>query len=492
MTQAARAYLGRKRAGGRDPYLLMHPEQRKVSDAIEAGAKSVGVLCGRRSGKTEWVVLQAIRNMQRYPGCQIPYIALTRPAAKRILWAKIKELNDRLQLGLRTNESELTATAPNGSVLYLVGADRPSEVEKLRGQKYPFVPIDEAASFKPSVLDYLTEDVLEAGLMDMDGVLALVGTPSAACVGPFYRITTERPGGWFVHRWTVLDNPFIPHAAQWLERKRKDKGWDLDNPTYRREYMGEWVLDTDALVYRFSRDRNLVHLPDSYFDSRQRRHWQHVVGIDYGYVDSTAWVVWAFQTRGDDKRVWAVESFKQSELLASESAERTQELSERYDPIIVGDSGGLGKPYVMEARRRFGLPIKDADKREKLAHIELMNDAFRTGQLHLVEEANRDYIEELSLLQWDMEKVEVVAGGKIRHDDRKREDPRYENHLCDAGLYGHGETTAFFNTEATGEKPRDPSEDALDRERAGESLEAGWLQAQRAEEQSQGWWDRPD
>jgi hypothetical protein len=486
------AYLRRKSRSGRDPIDLMFRQQREVADALDRGTKFVALLCGRRSGKTELMVLLAVRYMQRHPRCAIPYIALTRPAAKRILWSKIQEIDSRLGLGLDFNQQELTATAPNGSQLFLIGADRPSEVEKLRGQKFPFAAVDEAASFKPSVLTYLLEDVLEPALLDMDGTVALVGTPSAACIGLFHDVTTKRPAGWHVSHWTVLDNPHLPHAAAWLERKRAQKGWTVDSPTYRREYLGEWVHDESALVYRLSRERNVVaSLPDSYHDPRQRKHWAHVFGLDYGYVDATARVCWAFQTRGDDRRVWAVSSWKRTELTPSEAAELVQADYDTYQPVVmVGDTGGLGKGYVEEARRRLGLQIKAAEKRDKAAHIELFNDDLRAGRILLVEPDNREYLEEMTLLQWDMDRVPVDVGGAVRYDDRRVEDSRYERHLCDAGLYGNRACTAYANT-ATGDRPLSPGEDAFERARVDQREDdARWVQARTIERRANTWWDR--
>ena len=42
------------------------------------------------------------------------------------------------------------------------------------------------------------------------------------------------------------------------------------------------------------------------------------------------------------------------------------------------DTGGLGKKIAEELRIRRDLPIEPAQKTEKMAHIEILNDALRT------------------------------------------------------------------------------------------------------------------
>lgn len=231
--------------------------------------------CGRRSGKTHAVgaYLYKAAVEPAHAGLMVPYIALTKGHARRLLWPVLQKLDRDHELGLAFNQTELIATLPNGSKIWLTGADKPAEVEKLRGGAYPLVCIDEAASFGP-ILEYLVEDVLDAALEDYDGTLCLIGSPSAACAGLFYDVTTQakdedgrvKHPGWATHSWTVLDNPMFPRwagapnwralAQLWLANKQADKGWSDDHPVFRREWLGQWVRDMTSLVYRYLEVRN--------------------------------------------------------------------------------------------------------------------------------------------------------------------------------------------------------------------------------------------
>lgn len=484
-------YLDRKarQAGLADPADYAFGPQRH---AILDPSRYVACLCSGRAGKTRGFLLKAIRVMQDNPGCVIPYIALTRQSAKRILWTTALQVSRELGLDLKPHVSELTLEAPNGAQIALLGANREEEIEKLRGFPMPLAGIDEAASFRDGLLSYLIHDVLTPRLIDMGGQLWLVGTPGPIPAGFFFDVTDGEAPGFSVHRWTIFENPHLPNAREAVDELIQLNGWTWEHPTVQREYLGKWARDDSVLVYpSFVRSRNLVdRLPDDYYSvEARRRSWAHVMGIDFGYVDECAWVTWAFRTRGDDRRTWAVHAMRKGDLLAHQAAEVTKDLLDRFDPVkVVGDAGGLGKPYIEEARRRFELPIVPAEKTEKHAHIELLNADFGRGRALLLENETTPYVEELETVQWRVDRVQVANGGRVSHEQRRHEDPRFANHCCDAGLYGSRASTAYLNS-VPAKATVDPTKDALDhaRENPWES-ESRHVQAQRMRRRQ--WWDR--
>src|SRR6267378_7703250 len=104
---------------------------------ISDPAKLKVVLCTRRSGKSYGAGLYLDREAYETPGVSCLYIALTRDSAKKIMWKDVlKPINRKLGLGTRFNETELTATLPNGSVIYVLGVDSTEEEkQKLLGQR---------------------------------------------------------------------------------------------------------------------------------------------------------------------------------------------------------------------------------------------------------------------------------------------------------------------------------------------------------------------
>lgn len=248
-----------------DPLSLLYPAQRQAAEAVlERGAR-VADHSGRRAGKTEGLAHAAMKLMEQIEGARIAWVGLTRQSARDNVWPVMRRVNDRLDAGLVPNETTARWHGPGGSEFRVMGANKADEVEKIRGEPWHLVIVDESASFRRSLLQYLIDDVIDPTLADYRGSLAVIGTPGAAAVGAYYDICTKPKGRWQVFRRTMLDNPYIPHAAEWLREKRTEKGWDEDHPTYQREYLGLWVRDESTLVYKLARDRNVIAaMPEGY------------------------------------------------------------------------------------------------------------------------------------------------------------------------------------------------------------------------------------
>jgi hypothetical protein len=390
---------------------------------IDDPSKTKAALCSRRAGKTYTCCYYMLEVAHRQPESIIPYIALTRPVAKRLMWGALKRANNQYHIGMRFNNNELIATLKNGSQITLNGANDEADIDKLRGSAYPLVVIDEAASYGP-FLPELVEDVLEPALIDYSGTLLMTGTPNARCHGYFFDATTDPQRGFSVHKWTIRENPYIPHANDYLAQKLRQKGWGDDNPVYLREWCGRWIRSDDSLVYRYS-DRNKVSsVPDDL---------DYILGVDLGFTDATAFVIWGFSR--DSPTAYMVDSMKQTRMITSEIAESIADLDRTYHFLsMVCDTGGLGKSMVEEMRRRYGLPLKAAEKSAKASYIELFNDGLRTGRIEVLD--GSEIFNEWDLLQWD-------TGSRVQY----KEDSRFENHLSDAALYGWRECRHYLYEE---------------------------------------------
>ncbi len=374
-------------------------------------------VCTRRAGKSSMAADYMLATACRWPDEIIPYIALTRGHAKRIIWNALYTRARRSRLEFEANKSELTFTVRGGATIMLMGAEDESEIEKLRGIRTPLVVVDECQSFRAHFKE-MVEDCIEPALADLNGTLCLLGTPGPVCAGAFYEATAKPLSPYSVHRWGWQHNPHIDIRA-WLEERKRLRGWTDDSPTYRREWLGEWVQDDEALVYRFSRERNLVAgvaMPQT-----------RVCGIDLGYDDDTAFAVWG--ANHESGEIVCLETFKKPKMTLDAICEEWRRLDARYGfARTVADSGGLGKMVVEDLKRRFGLPIDTAQKQHKLDFIEHLNADFQAGRVKLVEGATAPYVEELVQLPWDQDKL-----------PKRVEDPRFPNHCSDASLYAYRE-----------------------------------------------------
>jgi hypothetical protein len=327
------------------------------------------------------------------------------------MWPKFRELSTLLGGILSLKESELLVVLPNESRIWVMGADMENLSDRLRGNKYRRVIVDEAQSFGTH-LQYLIDDVLEPALLDLQGDLCLLGTPGPVPAGIFYDAMQSPKSHFSKHSWSLLQNPHLPHAGQWLEELKRRKQWDDTNPTYRREYLGQWCVDQDALVYHYEETRNGVA-------SLPVEPWQYVLGLDYGWHDKTAFAIMAYSDKCPT--AYVVKSWAKGELIPSAIAEIVMKLNDKYQfEAIVCDTGGLGKSITEEFRQRYSLPVQPAEKTDKMAFIASFNGELMAKNFCVITNDNLDLIQ-----QWNT----------LQYDDRRREDPSLPNDLCDAVLY---------------------------------------------------------
>lgn len=423
-----------KKAGAWTAALLLSlfPAQKSF---VESTAKSIAAICTRRAGKTHGSMARLVLDAWKTPNSAALYLALTRKSAKRLLWPKLKEAKAKYNIPLKFNEAELTAYLPNGSCIILYGADQENLGERLRGDAYSVVVIDEAASFGEH-LDYLISDVLQPALMDHQGSIVLIGTPGPILFGPFYEATTDKERGWDVHHWTVYDNVHLPHAKAWVEELKKQKKWDDDNPTYLREYQGIWTADPDGLVYRYSDEKNKAEgLPSGV-------QWSYILGVDLGYEDPFACSVVAFSE--DHPVAYIVHTEHHKHQTPSQWGERIKELQREYKIFqTVVDAGALGKAIVHDMNDRFNIAAYPAEKSEKMATIELMNGEYHAERLKVLP-GNKEYTDQMRILSKDK--------------TGKKEDPELPNDICDSSLYAWREARNYMYIEPDPEPPKGSDE----------------------------------
>lgn len=402
------------------------------------------VRCPRRAGKS-WLALSiAIERCLRKARSVWVICGLARPSIQQIFWSLLKQINVTMELAIQFREVELSATLPNGSVILFRGAESRAEIEKLRGGQYDGVIIDECKSFNAVVFTELVQDVIEPALADRFGELILIGTPGDVLAGPFYEATcqppiiTEGDDGlkrasnllygqtdpgiphfWSLHTWTLQDNVEMPHLwAEAIKTKAK-RGWADTHPTWRREYLGEWVASTQKLVYAYIPQR------DDYDGVLPEGHdWRYVLGLDIGFKDADAIIVWAYAETSFD--VFQVYGDKRAKQNLTALAEWVREIRKSYTPeIMTADFGGLATKLFDELAMYHHLYFEPAEKKEKNDFIELFNDDLEQRRVHILR--SNPLTKELITNRW----LEKSLG-----TEKRVEDPKTANDLCDAMLYG--------------------------------------------------------
>jgi hypothetical protein len=423
--------LAEKKRRNRFPEAVATTEQTLFplqTAVLEDASKRILLHPGRRGGKTTVSRARVLRAAARFPGSVIPvvYPTLTHAACKAF-WKELVAFDDEHKLGADLHHTHKIAKWPNGATVMMFGADTKDACDKLRGEKYPEVFVDEVGTFRPDVLEYLVTEVLTWATMDLDGTIVLAGTPNPVKQG--YMFKCSMSPHWSRYNWTARDNPTIGTAEsrdRWLAQQMADEGLTIKSSKYIREFLGQWSDTFDDCMYQMS-DANLVYEFPNVEDGR----WTYFLAVDVGYNDPCALVVLARQD--GNPYLYILESEEHTELTPSALAVRVQGFQKRYDlAAVVVDTGGLGKGYAEEMRQGFGIEFTPAKKTNKRANIEFANGDLRTGRVKIVHSSNRALIDDLRALPWNAAHTDA--------EDGKRD------HLPDAFLYGLTAVRAYADT----------------------------------------------
>jgi len=412
-----RATAGQKLADYTDPKFA------KQTAFIKDPARFKLALCTRRAGKTEGACIDLIQSAQNVPGSVGIFFGRTRISAKNVAWRILRRRVEKLGLPCEVNKTELSISFPNGSMIFLAGVDATAdERDKYLGMALYRVYIDECASHRQDIYE-LCVGVIMPALVDHDGSLILLGTPGNFTKGLFYRLSSGKaePSDppCSIHRWTAFDNPYM--AKKWADEidkiERERPAFKL-TPLYKQHYLGEWVVDDTRLCYHYDDERNgYTEMPPG--------EWTHVMGVDLGYEDDTAFVVLAFSKASP--LLYVREAYKRKKMDITDVANRVRYYVEKYGPeAIVVD--GAAKQAVAEMVRRHKLELIASDKRDKANFMGILDAEIVQGHVLFQVEEAFPLIDEASGLIWADPKpgIQTVV---------RKENPACANHACDAFLY---------------------------------------------------------
>lgn len=406
------------------PNLLEHAFDKQI-EFIKHPAKQKALFCTRRSAKSFTAGLYLVYEALMNPGCNCLFIGLTRATAKAIIWKDIFNIiNTGFDLNASFNQTELTMTLPNGSLIYVTGVDaEEAEMNKLLGRKWRLVCIDEASMYTVDLRN-LVYGVLGPAMVDNAGITCLMGTASNFPRGLFYDITTKAEHGWKLFEWTAHDNPYVAKGwADALDKIRDERPLYMETPQFKQWYLNQWVVDEEKLVYRFDTQRNLADkLP-----ILPHKDWVVVLGVDTGWEDDSAFVLMAYHL--NHPHLFVLKTFSKKKMTFDEVVFKIQEFMK--DPLwaphrVIID--GANKQGVESMRQRSSIPFEFADKQDKATFIELCNSDLIEGRIKILHtQENRPLWDEMCSLVWQTD------GDRIKYP--KKEHPALSNHRCDAFLY---------------------------------------------------------
>ena len=203
------------------------------------------VVAGRRFGKTH-LSIRELAYHARLPDKEVWYVAPTYKMARQIVWKKLKNKLQDLNWIKKTNETELSITLVNGSTISLKGADN---YDSLRGVGLDFIVLDEFADIDPEAWF----ETLRPTLSDKGGKALFIGTPKGIGNWSYeiYQNTQDDPDNWASFSYTTLEGGNVP--LEEIEQARRD----LDERTFRQEFMASFETFAGRIYYSFDRTFNV-------------------------------------------------------------------------------------------------------------------------------------------------------------------------------------------------------------------------------------------
>lgn len=236
--------------------------------------------CSRQLGKSFWAVCKAVSTAIKTHKAQIRYgAAFQTDLVDFIIPAFDKVMEDcPASIKGKYKSQGSCYVFPNGSKIRLVGLDK--NPNGLRGNTLDLIILDECGFV--SNLDYIYKSILiPATTHRPNAKIVLISTPPSTPAHAYmdYVQKAELEGGYAM--FTVYSNPMINEAT--IQRLMKESGGEKST-TWRREYLCEFVTDTDLAIIPEWDDKYVQDIPKDEFN----KYYHKYVGMDLGIKDFTA------------------------------------------------------------------------------------------------------------------------------------------------------------------------------------------------------------
>ena len=381
-------------------------------------AKRIANQSGRRSGKTYGNALKAVKHCLEgfdvIGGVQKPrkavIVGLTKEKTQEQYWNLIKDTITECHINTeKIDNSSLIITFSSGATLRLSGNNSKAEREKLRGDEYSLIIIDEAQSQQG--LRYMMDSIFEPIAYARDSQIILSGT-GALILGSYWQEITdgEKAAKWRHYHVTMRDNPTVADPDNVLQKVLEDKGWTDDDPEYVREYLGQNSYDSTRTV-----------IPNrKYFDKLPNAIWEKcIIGLDYGFEDCNAFVPVLVDNTG---RRYVTNVFKGNHMSASDIVRKAKEITAWAQSLkipkilFIADTNDQS---ISQDIYREGIKIVNAYKVDERLQWSKLKEHLSNGTIQIEKDKEIDW--ECARTVWkydeDAKKVVYEIDDDIFHPD---------------------------------------------------------------------------
>lgn len=361
------------------------------------------IRASRQSGKTYADAIHFIYTCLTHPNSPTLYLGLTRESAKEAIWLTLITILETLGIQHSPTESALRIKFPNGSFIQLFGADTGNIRNRLRGRKFKLVVADEMGFF--SEADDLIKSLLPT-LSILQGSLAMTSSPGLKLSGLFYEADQGREkAAWSRYQWNLYDNPSMQGPATDPKYKnRADEeldticrlqfGGNRNNPTFRREFLGEWVRDATTLIYPYEAHNTIP-------EEIKVTEPQYGIGVNLSNISTSAICVVKFSPYSRDIQV--IDTWKETGLMIDEIAQVLKNKIAQYGPVVI-----IGvEAVVEELSRRYEIQVQAADMSEKTWYQRVVANDLVAGFIRIVSGQNNYLLDEWASITKDKDGHEI-------------------------------------------------------------------------------------
>jgi len=280
------------------------PLSKAQKEVFTSEARFRVLITGRRFGKT-FLALNELAKFSRYPKKKVWYIAPTFRMCKDIMLDPLVEKMTKHKWISKVNYSDLTITLKNKSLIQLRSSDN---FNSLRGVGLDFICIDEFSD----VDERAWFEVLRPTLSDKsrEGSALFLGTPRG--FGNWsYNLYTRQDNdkNWQSFQYTTLDGGQVSQSE--IDQAKND----LDDRTFRQEYMASFEKYSGQIYYNFDREQNVI---EEYKTTTNSIH----IGVDFNISPMSAVIS---EVKQDDLYV-----YDEIVIYSSNTDELVEEINNRY------------------------------------------------------------------------------------------------------------------------------------------------------------------
>jgi len=280
------------------------PLSKAQKEVFSSEARFRVLITGRRFGKT-FLALNELAKFSRYPRKKVWYIAPTFRMCKDIMLDPLVEKMTKHKWISKVNYSDLSITLKNKSLIQLRSSDN---FNSLRGVGLDFICMDEFSD----VDERAWYEVLRPTLSDKsrEGSALFLGTPRGFGNWSYNLFTkNETDKNWESFQYTTLD------GGQVSQNEIDQAKNDLDDRTFKQEYMASFEKYSGQIYYNFDRQENVI---DEYETTTNSIH----IGIDFN-IDPVSAVI--SEVKQDNLYV-----YDEIVIYSSNTDELVEEINSRY------------------------------------------------------------------------------------------------------------------------------------------------------------------